>query len=815
MNNAPVGDGGEIADLETRADTPGSSAEPAERRPTRRGRQIGRYLVLEQIGHGGMGRVLRAYDPKLDREVALKLLHHDAMKDTRGNALGSDAQDHLVAEARAMAKLSDPHVVAIYDVEQTSVGLVLVMEYVRGHTLRAWLCQATHPWPDVLNRFVEAGRGLAAAHAEDLLHRDFKPSNVLIPQQGPAKVTDFGLAKLTPSTDSDSPRNTSVPTTLGAPATRDGEVAGTPRYMAPEQHRGEALSPAVDQYAFCVALWEAMTGNSPFTASEEELYARKHAGPPAWPAHVFRPHSVVAALRRGLAVDPRDRWPSMNALLDALTDDSSRRQPWLRSDPSSGVGTRALAVLPFRYQGPAEDAYLVDALADELIDLLAMTRGLRVSASGATRRYAKEHDARAVGQALGVDAIIDGTLHRRGGKVRIVARLVDVHSGFQSWSERFTGRLEDVFDLQDRMAKRVAEALRVELTLHQHGAVASAEAVEHYLRGRAITRSTNVTTTNLDEAIAHFEQARAMAPTFALPLAARAHATVYRWFVSPGVQGEPWSRAAAEAVQQALALASDLAETHLAAARFEVHRGGFPDAVRHLTKALEIAPTYAAAHEYLGILQCDAGRSTEGARHIRLAHDLDPTLGIGLLAVLRHHALRGHAQAYRALLERVRDHPSVPRVGVSLFEFRIALWHGNLEHARSIQWPSVPLTETVVAAFVAVLDDSLDHRAARRTLEQAVLSAANPRLRTVWRQISVELLAWRQALDDALEVLIEADAETVLLDADWLESCPLLAPLRARPEFVAIRERVRRRADQVWHLDSDGAQPAWAPSAET
>lgn len=286
-------------------------------------KKIGRHVVLEQIGRGGMGSVFRAYDPKLQREVALKRL--------RAKSLGIDGRARFEQEARAMAALSHPNVVGVYDVELLDDGqLVLVMEYVDGPTLRTWIRQAKRPWPEVLEPFLGAGRGLAAAHRAGLLHRDFKPANVLVTPEL-AKVTDFGLAKRAkdvsrtgtasgPSSNSNSLR---WDETDEEDLTRAGEVMGTPRYMAPEQHHGRELSPAVDQYAFCVALWEALTQSPPF--SGEDLARKKAKGAPEWPSSAG-PRWLGDALRRGLEPKPEARWPNMEALLTALSRDPARHR---------------------------------------------------------------------------------------------------------------------------------------------------------------------------------------------------------------------------------------------------------------------------------------------------------------------------------------------------------------------------------------------------------------------------------------------------------------------------------------------------------
>ena len=276
-----------------------------------------------------MGTVWRAYDPKLRREVAVKQM--------QATTLGVERSRRLVAEARAMAKISHPNVVSVFDVETLDDGrLVLVMEYVPGSTLRTWLRGRPRDWPEVVAAFVEAGRGLVAAHAAGVLHRDFKPSNVLVAEEpgrdrGLVKVTDFGLAKAHvgperyPSAEGLAPSGDRSSLSVPPPRTIAGAVLGTPRYMSPEQHRAEPLTPATDQYALCVSLWEALNDARLF--GDEARLEDKLAPLPAW-RNPAVPRRIVDAVGRGLAVDPEERWPGLEALLDML-EHRPRRDRWI------------------------------------------------------------------------------------------------------------------------------------------------------------------------------------------------------------------------------------------------------------------------------------------------------------------------------------------------------------------------------------------------------------------------------------------------------------------------------------------------------
>jgi tetratricopeptide (TPR) repeat protein len=309
----------------------------AEDAPLEKGTAVGRYLVLEPLGAGGMGVVYSAYDPELDRRVALKLLRVGAsgLEQERGRA-------RLLREAQAMARVSHPHVVPVYDVGTFRQQVFLAMERVEAQTLAQWLKAAPRPWRQVLALFVDAGRGLAAAHAAGVVHGDVKPENLLVGRDGRVRVTDFGLAHLgAPSGERPLPSLGAGASSLD-PMTRSA-MGGTPAYMAPEQLcDGVRAGVGGDQFSFCVALHEALYGERPFEGTSlATLMAEVGAGrvrPPSPGARV--PPWLRRVLLRGLAVRPEERYPSMDALLAALQRDPAVR--WRRALSVAG-GTALLA----------------------------------------------------------------------------------------------------------------------------------------------------------------------------------------------------------------------------------------------------------------------------------------------------------------------------------------------------------------------------------------------------------------------------------------------------------------------------------------
>jgi tRNA A-37 threonylcarbamoyl transferase component Bud32/tetratricopeptide (TPR) repeat protein len=342
----------------------------AELEPLARGAIVGRYVVVDVLGAGAMGVVYAAYDPELMRQVALKVLR------TREDLESASAR--LRREAQALAKLSHRNVVAVYDVGQDAGRVYLAMELVRGSNLRGWLAARPRPWSEALPVMLAAGHGLAAAHAHGLVHRDFKPENVIIAARGDNEeqarvcVTDFGLARGSPS--GAAARSSGA---LAMTLTVEGDTVGTPAYMAPEQHKGGIADARSDQYAFCVALYEALYGERPFGGDHAEaLSEAKHKGPirPAERSRIGDPSGhtwpvpawLRAIVRRGLAVDPADRFPSMDALLAALSRESTirRRRTFAAVGVVLGLGAIAFLVALDR-EGPCAEAGTLPAGWDD------------------------------------------------------------------------------------------------------------------------------------------------------------------------------------------------------------------------------------------------------------------------------------------------------------------------------------------------------------------------------------------------------------------------------------------------------------------
>ncbi|HXU02913.1 MAG TPA: protein kinase, partial [Polyangia bacterium] len=272
------------------------------------GSRVDRYQILGAIGRGGMGAVYAAYHPDLDRRIALKVV---------GESGGDSAERRarLLREARAIARLSHPNVIAVHDAGTFDDRVYIAMEFIEGETVHAWLRTRPRSWREILEVFVAAGRGLAAAHAAGVVHRDFKPRNIMIGRDGSVRVMDFGLARLAEEPDRPTPTSGADTHALPTSVTSTGAVVGTLAYMAPEQFRREAIDGRADQFSFCVALHEALYGSRPALA---HVVAREHANSSISPQRAAVPAWLRAIVARGLAVRREDRFASMDDLLRAL-----------------------------------------------------------------------------------------------------------------------------------------------------------------------------------------------------------------------------------------------------------------------------------------------------------------------------------------------------------------------------------------------------------------------------------------------------------------------------------------------------------------
>jgi eukaryotic-like serine/threonine-protein kinase len=764
-----------------------------------------RYLVRRQVGQGGMGTVYAAHDMMLGELVALKVLRPLV------------AEDEVVVqrfrrEVSLARKVTHRNVARIYDIDVCDGLYYLTMELVEGTTLSAVLREQPRlSVTRAVDIAMQMCAGLDAAHRESVVHRDLKPANVLLERSGRVAITDFGVARMV-----DDGLLTGDPNIM----------VGTPAYMAPEQITSGDIGAHTDLYSLGLVLYQMLTGEIPFREETPmaTAFARLKRDPVDPGTLVELPPELSALVLRCLAREPARRPasarelaellapflhdPSDATLAEGLPRDTLPRDTLVpthlgtsASFASIRMGTLSLAVLPMRYRGPAADAYIAEAINEELADILSMTRGLKVLSAAASARFEDERDPTAVRERLGVGVMVDGAVQRQGDQLRVTARLVDTGNGVQVWSERFDGRLEDVLELQDRIANRIAEALRLELDSHRHTEGVPAPAVELYMRARGLARRFDLGGTGPDGAEQLLARCLEQAPGFPPALATRALVLARRWSIhGEGEDGVDWSGRCREAVGKALELAPEQPETQLAAGLMHCEHGHYREAAQALREALRLAPTYAAAHAHLGALQCEAGRAHEGYRHLTMAVELDPNDPRSLLSAALYHAQRGdYAQASGMLARMTADDPAT-QGAIAIIYLRMSMWRGRPDQVRALQrgWGSVdPLRKRLLELLAGAYLGRIDVAALDQALDDATRRDTSPRFASSIHQLATEVLAARGELDAAFESLRRA-ATDVLVDVEWLTCCPALGDLRAQPGFAPLAMQVRQRAAVIW-----------------
>lgn len=420
------------------------------------GKELSRYRIVEQIGVGGMGEVYRGVDPSLEREVAVKVLPEQFAKN-------SEAVERFQRENKVLAALSHPNIRPIYDIGEAQGRIFAVMELLEGETLATRLERSALDWRKAKQIALAVADGLAAAHGKGIIHRDVKPQNIFLTATGEVKLIDFGLARV----EIEGSEDLTAASTLG---TQQGAILGTVQYMSPEQVGGKPADARSDIFGFGCVLYEMLTGKRPFsreTAAETMVAILKDQPPGLAASGAGAPGGELRRIvTHCLEKRPEDRFQSAGDLAFALTlvgcgayaDEGATPQVaeslpvQAREDPEASV-----AVLPFvNLSSDQEIESFRDGLAEELIGALSKIAGLRVAAQTPTSFESDSRDIRKIGEQLNVRMVLQGSLRRAGNRLRINAQLVNVVGGYHLWGETFDREMDDVFAVQDEIARSIA-----------------------------------------------------------------------------------------------------------------------------------------------------------------------------------------------------------------------------------------------------------------------------------------------------------------------------------------------------------------------
>lgn len=647
-NTIPQAVEGAVAEVCTQSADPRATLnEPESRAPSLRPEtRIGDYKIIEIIGAGGMGEVYRAFDERLRREVAIKVLPAFVSADP-------DRLRRFEQEARAAAALNSVNVVAVFQMGSHEGAPYLVSELLHGQTLRQRLASGPVALGETVDYAAQICAGLKSAHEKGIVHRDLKPENVFITFDGHVKILDFGLAKLL---------QPHVPATTDI--TAPGTIMGSLGYMSPEQLRADLTDQRTDIFAFGAILYEMLTGRRAFCgpSSADVISAILHHDPVGVCAgkHSLLPPCLKSVVSRCLEKDPRRRFSSVDELipsLEAAREASGKRRKYkplafayaaifvavmavaasflplrnlLSTTFSKGARIQSIAVLPLaNFSGDSSQEYFADGMTESLITDLAQAGVPRVISRTSVMSYKGTHKSLPqIAKELSVDGIVEGSVIRSAERVRVTAQLIYAPEDKHIWAQTFDSSARDVLSIESELAQSIAKAVQVHMGSSSPRAASRSRPVnpdahDAYLRGRYFWNQR--TEEALNKAKHSFEEAISKDPGFAPAYSGLADTYFYlgyAWGHMPPKQALPLARAYAE---KALELDSNSAEGHTSLGSvYFIYDWNFRAAEQQLKQAIALNPNYVMAHHVYAVLLAATGRASQAVAEIRKAVEVDP-----------------------------------------------------------------------------------------------------------------------------------------------------------------------------------------------
>ena len=676
------------------------------------GQRLGHYVLLEEIGAGAMGRVYRARDERLERDVAIKILPPRSLSDP-------EARKRFRKEALALSKLNHPNIATIHDFDTAGELDFLVMEHIAGASLDEKLAHGRLTEKEAARLGQQLAEGLAAAHAAGVLHRDLKPANIRVTDEGRLKVLDFGLAKLA------LPASATTSTESGSQ-----QFVGTFPYMAPEQLLGEKLDPRTDIYAAGNVLYEMATGRRPFADEQGSRLVEGILHEAPQPPHALNGKISAAfenVILKCLEKEPETRYQSANELAVDLkrlgsgsvasapriaTLHQQREKRWgnrfliiaallvvavalaiVLKSPTLGKrgqerGTvsstqakiESLAVLPLQnISSDAGQEYFADGMTDELISRLARAVNLRVISRTSVMQYKNAQKALPeIARELGVDAVVEGSVMRAGDRVRITAELIDARRDQHLWGDSYNRDLSDVLTLQDEVAEAISNHIGSVLggTTPQPARKIDPQAYDAYLRGLYYWNKR--TSDDVNKALGYFQDAIKRESRYAAAYAGVADCYLELQWGSGMPSSTALSQARA-AANKALELDPNLPEAHATNGELLLTADwNWSGAEAEFRKAIALNPSYAMAHHRYGLQLGQLGRVEEAKRELELARELDPAPAINRANVAwAYYVDRDYPAAIKILEQVLQQDP----------DFWVARWGLGSSYVQMKKYP--------------------------------------------------------------------------------------------------------------------------------
>jgi non-specific serine/threonine protein kinase len=733
------------------------------------GKTISHYRILEKLGEGGMGVVYRAEDTKLKRTVALKFLPTELTRD-------HEAKERFMQEAQAASALDHPNICTIHEIEETEDGqLFIAMAFYEGETLKERIERGLIKTEEAIEIAIQAAQGLGRAHEAGIVHRDIKPANIMVTNRGEAKIVDFGVAKLAGQ----------------AKLTKTGSTPGTAAYMSPEQARGEEVDQRTDVWSLGVVLYEMLTRRLPFKGEHEAalLYSIVHENPQALSA--LRPETpamVSSVISKALQKDRMMRYQTTGELVNDLKRVALPGMQLPRAEKS-------IVVLPFENLSPDPDQeYFSDGLTEEVISDLSNVNVLRViSRKSAMTFKGTRKKTPEIARELDVQYVLEGSVRKAGNSLRITAQLIDAANDAHLWAEKYSGTLDDVFDVQEKVSRSIVAALKLKLTPEESQKIAerpidNVAAYQCYLKANAEIWRFNES--SLDRARTHLEKGLDILGDNALLHSAMAF--VYWQYVNIGAGQEEYIAKAEKHAQRALALDPESPQAHFIIGMINgwVY-GNVRENIRQLKMALAVNPNYIDALILLaGLSTMSFGKLAAAIPLVQRVKQIDPLDPWNYWLQGRLFFFDGQ---YELAVEQFRQHYQLDpeNLAIQYFYAWTLAYAGQIDEAFFIIDHSAQAApDSVLTKFGLLLKYGLLKDRERAFREMTPDFQKTCRRDHQWSYLVAVPLALVEAREESLDWLENA-VERGFVNYPELERNRYLDNLRDEERFKKLMERVK------------------------